>query len=73
MCVWRGGLKQPKLKFKKMLCVEMGQESTSTEAFVEEIFAKQYWCFLIVDFQCIVFHISPIMHLQSLQIWIITE
>ena len=38
------------------------------QAFVAEIFAKQYWCFLIVDFQC-VFHISPIMHLQSLQRW----
>ena len=32
-------------------------------AFVAEIFAKQYWCFLIIDFQCI-FHI--IIHLRSL-------
>ena len=41
-------------------------------AFVAEIFAKQYWCFLIIDFQCI-FDISAIMHLRSLQRWIITE
>ena len=41
-------------------------------AFVAEIFAKQYWCFLIIDFQCI-FDISALMHLQSLQRWIITE
>ena len=40
-------------------------------AFVAEIFAKQYWCFLIIDFQCI-FDISALMHLQSLQRWIIT-
>ena len=42
------------------------------QAFVAEIFAKQYWCFLIIDFQCI-FDISAIMHLWSLQRWIITE
>ena len=41
-------------------------------AFVAEIFAKQYWCFLIIDFQCN-FDISAIMHLRSLQRWIITE
>ena len=41
-------------------------------AFVAEIFAKQYWCFLIIDFQCI-FDISAIMHLRSLQRWMITE
>ena len=41
-------------------------------AFVAEIFAKQYWCFLIIDFQCI-FYISAIMHLWSLKKWIITE
>ena len=41
-------------------------------AFVAEIFAKQYWCFLIIDFQCI-FDISAIMHLRSLQRWKITE
>ena len=41
-------------------------------AFVAEIFAKQYWCFLIIDFQCI-FDISAIMHLRSLQRMIITE
>ena len=41
-------------------------------AFVAEIFAKQYWCFLIIDFQCI-FDISAIMHLRSLQRWIIIE
>ena len=41
-------------------------------AFVAEIFAKKYWCFLIVDFQCI-FHISSIMHLRKLQRWIINE
>ena len=41
-------------------------------AFVAEIFSKQYWCFLILDFQCI-FDISAIMQLQSLQRWIITE
>ena len=40
-------------------------------ASVGEIFAKQYWCFLIVDFQCI-FHIPLTIHLQSLQRWIIT-
>ena len=40
--------------------------------FVAEIFAKQYWYFLIVDFQCI-FHISSIIHLRSLQRWITTE
>ena len=32
---------------------------------VVEIFAKQNWYFLIIDFQCI-FHISPIMHLRRL-------
>ena len=42
------------------------------QAFVAEIFAKQYCCFLINDFQCI-FDISLIMHLRSLQRWIITE
>ena len=41
-------------------------------ALVVEIFAKQYWWFLIIDFQCI-FDISTIMHLQSLPRWIITE
>ena len=40
-------------------------------AFVAEIFAKQYWCYLIIDFQCI-FDISLFMHLRSLQRWIIT-
>ena len=39
---------------------------------VAEIFANQYWCFLIIDFQCI-FDISAIMHLQSHQRWIISE
>ena len=41
-------------------------------ASVAEIFAKQYWCFLIIDFQCI-FDILAIMHLRSLQRWMITE
>ena len=41
-------------------------------AFFAEIFTKQYWCFLIIDFQCN-FDISAIMHLRSLQRWIITE
>ena len=34
-------------------------------AFGAEIFAKQYWSFLIIDFQCI-FDISAITHLLSL-------
>ena len=41
-------------------------------AFVAEIFAKQYWCFLIIDFRCI-FDISAIMHLKSHQRWVISE
>ena len=41
-------------------------------AFVAEIFAKQYWCFLIINFQCI-FYISANMQLRNLQSWIITE
>ena len=41
-------------------------------AFVAEIFAKQYWYFLIIDFQCI-FYISAIIHIRSPPRWIITE
>ena len=41
-------------------------------AFVREIFAKQFWCFLFIDFQCI-FYISAIMHPRSLPRWIFTE
>ena len=40
------------------------------QAFVAEIFAKQYWYFLIVDFQCI-FHIFQcIFHILSFRIYL---
>ena len=39
-------------------------------AFIAEVFTKQYWLLKIINFQCF-FHIFTLMHLKSLQRWII--
>ena len=44
---------------------------TKIRAVVVEIFAKHYWLLKTINFQCIL-HISTVLHLQSLQRWIIT-